>query len=184
MTAAPHIPVMLAEVLEILAPCEGCLYVDATFGVGGYAAAVLDAAPCRVLAVDRDAEACRRAEGLIGRYGGRLMLAHGRFGDLCHLAAEQGVGAVDGIAFDLGVSSMQLDEAERGFSFRFDGPLDMRMDPSRGISAADAVNRLRPDELAGVIREFGEERFARRIAAAIGSSSSPTRITQPHIVER
>lgn len=167
MTAAAHIPVMLAEVLEVLAPREGSLYVDATFGAGGYTAAVLDSAPCRVLAIDRDAEACRRADVLVGRYGGRLALVHGRFGDLCQLAAEQGVGGIDGIAFDLGVSSMQLDEAERGFSFRFDGPLDMRMDPSRGISAADAVNRLRPDELAGVIREFGEERFARRIAAAI-----------------
>ncbi len=167
MTAAAHIPVMLAEVLEVLSPRAGRLYVDATFGAGGYAAAVLDAAPCRVLAIDRDAEACRRAEELVGRYGGRLTLVHGRFGDLCQLAAEQGVGGIDGIAFDLGVSSMQLDEAERGFSFRFDGPLDMRMDPSRGISAADAVNRLRQDELADVIREFGEERFARRIAAAI-----------------
>lgn len=165
--AARHTPVMLAEVVDALAPREGRLYVDATFGAGGYTAAILDAAPCRVVGIDRDADACHRAEALVERYGGRLTLVHGCFGDLRALAAERGIGAVDGIAFDLGVSSMQLDEAGRGFSFRFDGPLDMRMDPSRGLSAADAVNRLPQDELADLIHQLGDERFARRIAAAI-----------------
>ena len=165
--AARHTPVMLAEVVDALAPREGRLYVDATFGAGGYTAAILDAAACRVVGIDRDADACHRAEALVERYGGRLTLVHGCFGDLRALAAERGIGAVDGIAFDLGVSSMQLDEAGRGFSFRFDGPLDMRMDPSRGLSAADAVNRLPQDELADLIHQLGDERFARRIAAAI-----------------
>ena len=163
----PHTPVMLAEVLEALAPRGDRLYVDATFGAGGYAAAVLDAAPCRVLGIDRDAQACRRAEAMVAGYAGRLTVIHGRFGDLPQLAAARSIGSIDGIAFDLGVSSMQLDTAERGFSFRFDGPLDMRMDPTQGAPAADAVNRLPEDELADLIWQLGDERFARRIAAAI-----------------
>lgn len=164
---APHTPVMLAEVVEALAPRSERLYVDATFGAGGYTAAILDAAPCRVLGIDRDGEACLRAEAIAAGYGGRLTVIHGRFGDLSELAAARSIAAIDGIAFDLGVSSMQLDTAGRGFSFRFDGPLDMRMDPSRGASAGDAVNRLPEDELADVIWRLGDERFSRRIAAAI-----------------
>jgi len=162
-----HAPVMLAEVLDALAPRAGCLYVDATFGVGGYATAVLEAAACRVLGIDRDPEANRRAQTLVGRYAGRLAVAHGRFADLPEIAAAREIGAIDGIAFDLGVSSPQLDTPERGFSFRFDGPLDMRMDSSGGATAADAVNRLPEEDLADLIWRFGEERFARRIARAI-----------------
>ena len=128
------------------------VYIDATFGAGGYATALLEAAACRVVGIDRDPEACRRAEAIVDRYGGRLAVAHGRFGDLPALAATLGLRQVDGIAFDLGVSSPQLDAAERGFSFRSRGPLDMRMDPSDGATAADAVNRLPREELADVLR--------------------------------
>ena len=164
---APHTPVMLAEVIEALAPCGERLYVDATFGAGGYATAILDAAPCRVLGIDRDADACRRGEAIAAGYDSRLTVIHGRFGDLTELMASRSIDAIDGIAFDLGVSSMQLDTAGRGFSFRLDGPLDMRMDASRGASAGDAVNRLPEDELADLIWRLGDERFSRRIAAAI-----------------
>ena len=165
--ACSHIPVMLAEVIEALAPRAGAVYIDATFGVGGYATALLDAAECRVVGIDRDPEACRRAEAIVDRYGGRLTVAHARFGDLPALAATLGLRQVAGIAFDLGVSSLQLETAERGFSFRSRGPLDMRMDPSGGATAEDAVNRLPREELADVLREFGDERASRRIAAAI-----------------
>jgi 16S rRNA (cytosine1402-N4)-methyltransferase len=165
--ACSHIPVMLAEVIEALAPRAGAVYIDATFGAGGYATALLEAAECRVVGVDRDPGACRRAEAIVDRYGGRLAVAHARFGDLPALAATLGLRQVDGIAFDLGVSSPQLEAAERGFSFRSEGPLDMRMDPSEGATAADAVNRLPQEELADVLYRFGEERASRRIAAAI-----------------
>ncbi len=162
-----HVPVLLAEVIEALAPRRGAVYIDATFGAGGYATALLEAAECRVVGIDRDPEACRRAEAIVDRYGGRLTVAHARFGDLPALAATLGLRQVAGIAFDLGVSSLQLETAERGFSFRSRGPLDMRMDPSGGATAADAVNRLPREELADVLREFGDERASRRIAAAI-----------------
>jgi 16S rRNA (cytosine1402-N4)-methyltransferase len=169
MNDAPivHRPVMLAEVIEALAPRAGALILDATFGAGGYATALLEAAPCRVLGVDRDPEACRRAQALIERYGARLSVVHGRFGDLLALSEKLGVQRLDGIAFDLGVSSPQLDAPERGFSFRFAGPLDMRMDPSEETTAAEAVNRLPQAELADLIYTLGGERASRRIAAAI-----------------
>lgn len=162
-----HAPVMLEEVIGALAPRAGCLYVDATFGGGGYAAAILDQAACRLLGIDRDADAVRRAQALVARFPGRLSVVHGRFGDLTAIAAAQQISGIDGIAFDLGVSSPQLDTAERGFSFRSDGPLDMRMDTSCGAPAAEAVNRLPEDALADLIWRFGEERFSRRIARAI-----------------
>jgi 16S rRNA (cytosine1402-N4)-methyltransferase len=163
----PHVPVMLAEVLEVLAPRAGAVYVDATFGGGGYTRALLEAAACRVLAVDRDLQACERARSLVARFGDRLRVLHGRFGDMDGLAGSAGVASVDGVAFDLGVSSQQLDDPERGFSFRADGPLDMRMDPGVGPTAAEVVNRLPERDLAALIAAYGEERAARRIAAAI-----------------
>lgn len=171
-----HTPVMLAEVLDALAPRPGRLYVDATFGAGGYAAAILDTAPCRVLGLDRDPDACRRAEAMVARYAGRLTVVHGRFGDLSAIAAARDIAAIDGIAFDLGVSSPQLDTSERGFSFRFDGPLDMRMDTTCGVPAADAVNRMPEDDLADLIWRLGDERFSRRIARAIVRARTVTRI--------
>lgn len=166
MTAAPHIPVLLAEVVAALAPRDGGVYVDGTFGAGGYARAILDAADCRVWGIDRDPAAVARGRELAGRYPGRLEVLEGRFGEMDGLLAGHGVAAVDGVALDLGVSSPQLDEAERGFSFRFDGPLDMRMGRD-GKTAAELVNGAAESELADIVHHLGEERFARRVARAI-----------------
>ncbi|MGZ8348106.1 MAG: 16S rRNA (cytosine(1402)-N(4))-methyltransferase RsmH [Allosphingosinicella sp.] len=173
---ARHSPVMLAEVLDGLAPHDGGVYVDATFGAGGYARAILDAAACTVIGIDRDPDACRRAGELVARYGGRLKIVRGRFGAMVQLLAGIEIEAVDGVAFDLGVSSPQLDTAARGFSFRLNGPLDMRMDPEAGESAADAVNALPEDELARILAAYGEERAARRVARAVVRERSSERI--------
>lgn len=167
MTAEGHVPVMLAEVLASLAPQEGATYLDATFGGGGYARAILEAAPgCTVFAIDRDPDAIARGAALAQRFAGRLHLIEGRFGDMLSLLRDRGIASLDGVVMDLGVSSFQLDQAERGFSFRADGPLDMRMEKS-GASAAELVNSLPERDLADIIFRFGEERFARRIARAI-----------------
>lgn len=167
MTAEGHVPVMLAEVLASLAPQEGATYLDATFGGGGYARAILEAAPgCTVFAIDRDPDAIARGAALAQRFAGRLHLIEGRFGDMLTLLRDRGIAALDGVVMDLGVSSFQLDQAVRGFSFRADGPLDMRMEKS-GPSAAELVNSLPERDLADIIFRFGEERFARRIARAI-----------------
>lgn len=160
---AGHAPVMLAEVLGALAPRDGGLYVDGTFGRGGYAAGILAAADCRVIGIDRDPEAVAHGRALAEAYDGRLALVEGRFGDMDRLVAAR---PIDGVTLDLGVSSPQLDVAERGFSFRFDGPLDMRMGRD-GPSAADVVNALPEAELADVIYRLGEERRSRAIARAI-----------------
>ena len=167
MTTEGHVPVMLAEVLASLMPQEGATYLDATFGGGGYARAILEAAPgCTVFAIDRDPDAIARGAALAQRFAGRLHLIEGRFGDMLSLLRDRGITALDGVVMDLGVSSFQLDQAERGFSFRADGPLDMRMEKS-GPSAAELVNSLPERDLADIIFRFGEERFARRIARAI-----------------
>ncbi|MBX6321628.1 MAG: 16S rRNA (cytosine(1402)-N(4))-methyltransferase RsmH [Rhodospirillaceae bacterium] len=168
---------MLQEVLAALAPRDGGIYVDGTFGAGGYAAALLDAADCVVWGIDRDPDAVARGEALVRRYGGRLRLVLGRFGDLVELLGTRGVSAADGVTFDLGVSSMQLDTPERGFSFRADGPLDMRMSQC-GSSAADLVNGLSESELANVIFSYGEERRARAIARAIVAARAVKPITR------
>jgi 16S rRNA (cytosine1402-N4)-methyltransferase len=161
-----HIPVLVEAALAALAPRDDAVYVDATFGAGGYSEALLGAARCRVIGIDRDPEAVARGRVLADKYGGRLTLIAGPFGDMERLIGPFTLGPIAGIAFDLGVSSMQLDEAERGFSFRQDGPLDMRMSGA-GESAAELVARLSERELAALIRELGEERFAGRIARAI-----------------
>ncbi|MCZ8141202.1 MAG: 16S rRNA (cytosine(1402)-N(4))-methyltransferase RsmH [Acetobacteraceae bacterium] len=167
MTAEGHVPVMLAEVLATLGPQDGATYLDATFGGGGYARAILEAAPgCTVFAIDRDPDAIARGAALAQAFAGRLHLIEGRFGDMLSLLRDRGIAALDGVVMDLGVSSFQLDQAERGFSFRADGPLDMRMEKS-GPSAAELVNSLPERDLADIIFRFGEERFARRIARAI-----------------
>ena len=166
ITDPDHIPVLLAEVIDGLAPKDGGLYVDGTFGAGGYTAALLEAANCQVWAIDRDPEALERGRILAESFPGRLHFLHGRFGDLADLLIENGVKAVDCIALDLGISSMQIDDRSRGFSFLRDGPLDMRMEKS-GISAAYAVNSLQETELSDLIFRFGEERFSRRVARAI-----------------
>lgn len=162
----PHVPVLLAEVLEGLALRDGGRYVDGTFGVGGYTRAILEAADCTVFAIDRDPAAIERAAVMAAEFGARLNPIEGRFGDMDRLVREAGCPEVDGVALDLGVSSPQLDEAERGFSFRFDGPLDMRMEQA-GPSAADVVNKASEAELADIIFHLGEERYARRVARAI-----------------
>ncbi len=161
-----HVPVMLAEVLAALTPHAGGIYVDCTFGEGGYTKALLGAAECRVFAVDRDPRAIALAHTLAAGCDGRLDVLEGCFGDVEELLAARGVSAAQGIVFDLGVSSAHIDEAERGFSFRFDGPLDMRMGAS-GETAADLVARLPEQELARIIFEYGDERCARRVASAI-----------------
>jgi 16S rRNA (cytosine1402-N4)-methyltransferase len=161
-----HIPVMLQEVMATLKPRSGATYLDATFGGGGYAAAILEAADCTLWAIDRDPAAIARGAALAARHPGRLHLVHARFGDMLESLAAHGVTQLDGVVMDLGVSSFQLDEAERGFSFRADGPLDMRMG-REGPNAADLVATLSEDALTRIIGEFGEERYARRVARAI-----------------
>jgi 16S rRNA (cytosine1402-N4)-methyltransferase len=165
--AIGHAPVMLPEVLTALAPGDGGIYLDATFGAGGYAQAILDAAGCTIWAIDRDPEAIARGAELAARYPGRLHLIHGRFGDMLALLGAHGVTSLDGIVLDLGVSSFQLDAPGRGFSFRYDGPLDMRMDPREGPTAAELVNTLPEPELSDLLFHLGDERAARRIARAI-----------------
>lgn len=166
ITDPDHIPVLLSEVIDGLEPKDGGLYVDGTFGAGGYTAALLQAATCTVWAIDRDPEALARGRDLSQSYPGRLNLIQGRFGDLASLLIENGVTAIDGVALDLGISSMQVDDRSRGFSFLRDGPLDMRMEQS-GMSAADAVNSLPESDLADIIYKYGEERYSRRVAHAI-----------------
>jgi len=165
-SAGVHVPVLLAEAMGLLAPRPDGVYLDGTFGGGGYAAALLEAAPCTVWAMDRDPEAIARGASLAARYPGRLHLLHGRFGDMLDLLGGHGVAQLDGVVLDLGISSFQLDEPTRGFSFRADGPLDMRMSQS-GPTAADLVNTLSERELADLLFELGEERASRRIARAI-----------------
>lgn len=167
MSDAPHIPVMLNEVLDSLSLQDGGVYVDGTFGAGGYTRAILDFCDCRVIAIDRDQAAIDAAQDWIEGYKGRLTLVHGAFGDVeAHLKALN-VEKVDGMVVDIGVSSMQIDQADRGFSFRFDGPLDMRMDTSQGETAADIVNTRKEENLANMIYQYGGERFSRKIAKEI-----------------
>jgi 16S rRNA (cytosine1402-N4)-methyltransferase len=161
-----HVPVMLNEMLANLAPRDGGIYLDGTFGGGGYASAILERARCTLWAIDRDPDAIERGASLVARFPGRLHLLHGQFGDMVALLDQAGVSALDGVVLDLGVSSFQLDDPARGFSFRSDGPLDMRMG-KQGTSAADLVNTLPERALADVLYELGEERASRRIAHAI-----------------
>ena len=164
-----HIPVLVDAVLAALSPRDDAVYVDATFGAGGYSEAILGAARCRVFGIDRDPDAVARGRALAEKHGGRLTLIAGPFGDMERLIGPFSPGPIAGIAFDLGVSSMQLDEGERGFSFRQDGPLDMRMSRG-GETAADLIARLSERELSALIQALGEERFARRIARAVAAT--------------
>ena len=173
---ADHAPVMLREIVEALAPKDGGVYVDATFGGGGYARAILDAADCAVIGFDRDPTAIERARGWAARYGERLTLINRPFAEMEAGLAERGVSHVDGVVFDLGVSSMQLDEAERGFSFRHDGPLSMRMDGARP-DAADVVAAASAAELASIFKAYGEEKKAGQIARAIVRARDEAPIT-------
>lgn len=166
MTATRHTPVLLKEVLRALTPRDGGIYVDGTFGGGGYSVALLEAADCKVFGIDRDAQAIARGRVLEARYQGRLTLIEGRFSEMDALLEAAGVDQVDGVALDVGVSSHQLEDASRGFSFQAEGPLDMRMS-RHGESAADVVNGYPEAELADIFYRFGEEKKSRRIAKKI-----------------
>jgi 16S rRNA (cytosine1402-N4)-methyltransferase len=184
---ARHIPVLGREVIEYLAVRDGGLYIDATFGAGGYTRAILAAADARVLAIDRDRDAVARGADLVEEAGGRLTLVEERFSNLAQVAHAFGHPLADGVVLDLGVSSMQLDEAGRGFSFRFDGPLDMRMGAT-GASVADLIAAASERDLASIIFLLGEERHARAIARAIitARAAAPIRTTRAlvSVIER
>ena len=175
--SALHASVMLGEIVDALAPRDGATYVDATFGAGGYSEAILDAADCTVWGIDRDPDTQARSADLRQRFEGRLTVLNGPFGDMVRLLGEVGVEQIDGIALDLGVSSMQIDDPARGFSFRADGPLDMRMAQS-GMTAAEVVNQLTEFELADIIYRYGEERLSRRVAKAIVETRAEAPITR------
>ena len=164
--AAPHVPVLLDEVISALAVSPGETHVDGTFGAGGYTKAILDKGAARVFAFDRDPEAIQYGEALAASSGGRLALVPERFSRMRQALAARDVHEVDGVTLDIGVSSMQLDRAERGFSFQSDGPLDMRMG-REGESAADFLNNAPEEVIADVIYRYGEEPKSRRIARAI-----------------
>ena len=162
-----HVPVLLAQMLHAIAARDGQSYIDATFGAGGYSKAILTAAPgSRVLAIDRDPTALASGRWLAEQYRGRLQVSEGRFGDLDRVAAAAGFAPADGVVLDVGVSSMQLDDPQRGFSFQSEGPLDMRMSAS-GPTAADVVNTASEAQLADILFHLGEEKSARAIARAI-----------------
>jgi len=161
-----HIPVLGRKAVEMLSPRDGGLYVDATFGAGGYSRAILDTAGTRVVGIDRDRSAVAAGFDLVDRSGGRLTLVEDRFSNLAEICAAQGISSVDGVVMDVGVSSMQLDEAGRGFSFRLGGPLDMRMGHD-GPTAADVIAKASEADLANIIYIFGEERHSRGVARAI-----------------
>lgn len=161
-----HIPVMLQEVLEALNPQDDKIYVDGTFGVGGYSKAILEKSNCKIYAMDRDPDAITRARKFEENFKGRFFALKGCFGDMEQILKQNNVDTVDGIVLDIGVSSVQIDEGERGFSFNKEAPLDMRMS-KEGLSAADVVNTLPEKELADIIYNYGDEKASRRIAKKI-----------------
>ena len=174
---APHVPVLLDEVIAGLAVAPGEIHVDGTFGAGGYTRAILQKGAARVYAFDRDPDAITEGEALAASSGGRLTLVPERFSRMRQALAARNVEAVDGVTLDIGVSSMQLDRAERGFSFQADGPLDMRMG-REGISAAEFLNRAAEEEIADVLWRYGEEPKSRRIARAIVAARPLERTAQ------
>jgi 16S rRNA (cytosine1402-N4)-methyltransferase len=177
MSKAVHIPVLLNEVVESLKPADNEIFVDATFGAGGYSRAILSSAKCRVFGIDRDPNVGLLADALARDFPGHFLFLAGRFSAMVSLLAEVGVSEVDGIVMDLGVSSMQLDQPERGFSFAKDAPLDMRMGVD-GRSAADLIAHGSESELADIFYQFGEEKASRRIARAIVNARSVAPITR------
>jgi 16S rRNA (cytosine1402-N4)-methyltransferase len=171
MTTPSHVPVLLDRVVALLQPAldhEGAVLVDATLGLGGHSEALLTRCTlARVVGIDRDPEALRRAEERLAPFADRFTGVHATYDEIPDVLARLGLEHADGVLFDLGVSSMQLDVVDRGFAYREDAPLDMRMDPTAGPTAADVLNTYSRAELARILREYGEERFAPRIAAAI-----------------
>jgi 16S rRNA (cytosine1402-N4)-methyltransferase len=181
LSAARHIPVLGREAVEWLSPRDGGIYVDATFGGGGYSRAILQVDGTRVIGIDRDRTAISSGLSLVERSAGRLTLVEDRFSNLAEICAAQirggqGIQAVDGVVMDVGVSSMQIDEAARGFSFRHDGPLDMRMG-HQGATAADVIAAASETDLANIIYIFGEERYSRSVARAIVAARKDAPIT-------
>ena len=175
--SAPHRPVLRTEAIAALRPQAGGTYIDGTFGAGGYSRTLLEAKGTQVLALDRDPTAHPAAEALATDFPARFTFKAGRFGDLDRFAREAGFARIDGVVLDIGVSSMQIDHAERGFSFRNDGPLDMRMERD-GPSAADLVNTADETTIADILYRFGEERDSRRIARAIVMDRATTPFTR------
>jgi 16S rRNA (cytosine1402-N4)-methyltransferase len=171
VTVPAHVPVLLERVMDLLAPAlerPGAVVVDATLGVGGHAEALLRRCPqIRLIGLDRDLEALERARERLAPFGAQVEAVHAVYDQLPAVLAQLTLARVQGVLFDLGVSSLQLDQAARGFAYAHDAPLDMRMDPSSAMTAADVLNTYAATELARVLREYGEERFARQIAAAI-----------------
>jgi 16S rRNA (cytosine1402-N4)-methyltransferase len=171
MTAPAHVPVLLDRVVALVAPAletPGSVLVDATLGLGGHTEAVLGRCPqARVIGIDRDRHALERSRARLAGFGERVTFVHAVYDEIGEVLAAQGLDHVDGVLFDLGVSSMQLDVRERGFSYAEDAPLDMRMDDAEGPTAADVLNTYPAGELARILRDYGEERFARRIADRI-----------------
>jgi 16S rRNA (cytosine1402-N4)-methyltransferase len=168
VAAFQHQSVLLDDTVRVLSPRDGEIYCDCTVGGGGHTAAILAAAPgCRVIGIDRDLDALAAARERLAGYGERLQLVHGAFADLPQILAGLGLQTVNGMIADLGVSSWQIDTAQRGFSFSRTGPLDMRMDPTRGSTALELMTELDVEQLANVIFELGEERHSRRVARAI-----------------
>jgi 16S rRNA (cytosine1402-N4)-methyltransferase len=174
--SARHIPVLGREAVDLLSPRTGGIYLDATFGAGGYSRMLLDVPGTQVIGIDRDRTAIAGGFDLVDRSDGRLTLVEDRFSNLAEVCASQGFEVVDGIVMDVGVSSMQLDEASRGFSFRLDGPLDMRMS-QQGPTAADVIAKASETDLASIIYIFGEERHSRSVARAIVAARKQVPIT-------
>jgi 16S rRNA (cytosine1402-N4)-methyltransferase len=175
-SSKPHISVMLDEMLQYISPKDGEVYVDGTFGAGGYSKAILQAANCKVYAIDRDPNVKKLAEELEAEFPGRVELLVGKFSDMKNLLAKAGISKVDGVVLDIGVSSMQIDEAARGFSFMREGPLDMRMS-GEGMDAAYLVNNTGEKELADIIYRYGGEKKSRRVAKAIVDARAAEPIT-------
>jgi len=174
--SALHIPVLGRAAIDFLNVRDGGVYIDATFGGGGFSRAILAVGDARVIAIDRDPTAIAGAAELAQQSGGRLMLVEQRFSQLDAVARDCGHAAVDGVVLDLGVSSMQFDQPERGFSFRFDGPLDMRMGGD-GPSAADVIAHASEHDLANIIFLLGEERYSRAVARAIVKAREQAPVT-------
>ncbi|MPZ93657.1 MAG: 16S rRNA (cytosine(1402)-N(4))-methyltransferase RsmH [Propionibacteriales bacterium] len=181
MTASRHVPVLLDRILALVSPVltqPGSVLVDATLGLGGHAEAVLDRCPqARVVGIDRDPRALELATTRLAPFGDRFSPAHAVYDEIPEVLAGLGIARVQAVLFDLGVSSMQLDETERGFAYRADAPLDMRMDPTRGPTAADVLNTYSADQLVKVLRQYGEERFAPRIVRAIVAAREQQSLT-------
>jgi len=183
MTQPTHVPVMVDRVVALVAPAlerPGAVLVDATIGLGGHAAAILARCPqARVVGLDRDRDALATARTRLAAEAGRVTLVHAVYDQLPEVLRRLGLAHVNGVVFDLGLSSLQIDERRRGFAYAEDSPLDMRMDQGGGVTAAEVVNTYSADDLARVLRTFGEERFARRIADEVPSLVAVAAVAAP-----